>query len=186
MPTPTLTLDQFLELEETKPATEYACGRTFQKPMPTTQHGLIAQVFSVLLYPFLEQTGLGITIPELRCIFGPAGRERAYVPDLIFVTKSHYPGRGHLFRAPDLAVEVLSPDQHWPEFLDKIQFYLQNGVRLVWIVDPETRTIAVEAPGKEGQVLQAGDTLTGGDVLPGLSVSVDRIMFELDRFEPTA
>ena len=112
--------------------------------------------------------------------FRPSGRQRTYVPDLVFVSSAHLPIPRHLLRAPDIAVEVLSPDQHWPQLIDKIQFYLLNGVRLVWIIDPETRTVTIEAPGQEAQILQSGDTLTGNDVLPGFSVEIDRIMAELD------
>jgi len=72
-------------------------------------------------------------------------------------------------------VEILSPDQHLPHFLDKIQFYLLYGVRLLWIVDPATRTITIQVPNQEGRVLTTSDTLDGGDVLPGLSVAVGEI-----------
>jgi Uma2 family endonuclease len=86
------------------------------------------------------------------------------------------PRERHLHRAPDLAIEILSPDQHWPQFVDKIQFYLLHGVKLVWVIDPASRTIAVQAPGQEGRILGAGDVLDGGDVLPGFRIPVDNIL----------
>lgn len=81
----------------------------------------------------------------------------------------------HLHAAPHLAVEILSPDQHMAHFLDKIQFYLLYGVRLVWVVDPATSTVTVQAPGEEAHVLGLGDILDGGEVLPGFMVAVDEI-----------
>lgn len=170
-----LTLTKFLKLKETEPASEYACGDVFQKPMPDIPHSAIQGFLCVVLYPLLAQTGMGRAFPELRCIFGPPGRERAYVPDLVYVASAHLPSERHLHRAPDLTVEVLSPDQHWSQFLDKIQFYLLYGVSLVWVIDPATETITVETPGQEARILRSGDVLDGGDVLPGFSVAVDDI-----------
>jgi Uma2 family endonuclease len=174
-----LTLEQFLAMEETKPASEYACGEVFQKPMPDIPHSAIQGFLMVVLYPYLKQTGIGRAFIELRCIFGPPGRERIYVPDLVYVAGERIGSERHLHVAPDLAVEVLSPDQHMPAFLDKIQFYLLYGVRLVWVIDPATATVAVEAPGQEARILRSGDALDGGEVLPGFSVPVTDIFAEM-------
>jgi Uma2 family endonuclease len=176
----TLTLEKFLLQPETKPATEYACGEAFQKPMPDGPHAAIQGFLMVVLYPFLARTKLGKALPELRCIFGPPGHERTYVPDLSVVAAAHLPVRRHLLAPPLVAIEVLSPDQHRPRFLDKIQFYLLYGVQLVWVFDPETRTVSVQTPSQEARVLGTGATLSGGDVLPGFSVRVDDIFAEMD------
>ena len=71
----------------------------------------------------------------------------------------------HLFlhTEPDLAVEILSPDQYMAHILDNIRFYLLYGVRLVWVIDPATASVIVQVPGQEARVLRAGDTLNGGD-----------------------
>src|SRR5438093_3901013 len=117
-----LTLDEFLRQEETKPYSEYACGEVMQKPMPNRLHSAIQTYLVAILFPFLAQTGLGRVLTEFRCIFGPPGRERAYVPDLAFVASGRLAADLYLHAAPDLAIEILSPDQHMAEFLDKIQF----------------------------------------------------------------
>jgi Uma2 family endonuclease len=177
----TLTLDQFLGLAETKPASEYACGEVLQKPMPDVPHAAIQFFLGAVLYPFLAQTGLGRGFTELRCVFGPPGRERTYVPDLVFVSRQHLPiTQRHLHRAPDLAVEILSPDQHWAQFLDKIQFYLLHGVRLVWVIDPATSTVTVQVPGEDARILRPGDHLDGGDVLPGFSLPIAEMFAQMD------
>lgn len=174
-----LTLEQFLAMSETEPASEYACGRVFQKPMGDGPHASIQLFLGVVLYPFLAQTGMGRAFTELRCIFGPAGQQRTYVPDLVYVSIAKLPIPRHLRAAPDLAIEILSPDQHATAFLDKIQFYLLTGVRLVWVIDPATSTVMVQTPGEEARILHPGDTLDGGDVLPGFSVAVDDIFAEM-------
>jgi Uma2 family endonuclease len=174
-----LTLEQFLAIEETKPYSEYARGEVYQKPMPDGPHSAIQLFLGVLLYPFLAGTGLGRVFTELRCVFGPPGLERAYVPDVAYVSVAKLPIPRHLHAAPDLVAEVLSADQHMAQFVDKIQFYLLYGVRMVWVIDAETRTVAVQAPGKEPRILGSGDTLDGGDVLPGFSVAVDDIFAQI-------
>jgi Uma2 family endonuclease len=174
-----LTLEQFLEAKETKPASEYACGEVFQKPMPDGPHAAIQFFLAAVLHPLLARTGFGRGFTELRCIFGAPGRQRTYVPDLVYVSREKLPIPRHLHTAPDLAVEILSPDQHMPAFLDKIQFYLLYGVRLVWVIDPATSTVAVQTPGEEARILHPGDTLDGGQVLPGFSVAVDEIFAQV-------
>ncbi len=174
-----LTLDEFLRMEETKPASEYACGEAFQKPMPDVPHSAIQIFLGAVLYPFLTQTRIGRAFTELRCIFGAPGRERTYVPDLTYVARARLPSERHLHAAPDLAIEILSPDQHVAHFLDKIQFYLLYGVRLVWVIDPATATVTAQVPGEEARILSTGDTLDGGDVLPGFSVAVDDIFSQM-------
>lgn len=57
-------------------------------------------------------------------------------------------------------------------FMDKVQFYLLNGVRLVWVIDPMASEVLVLAPGQEPITLWAGEVLDGGSVLPGFSVPV--------------
>ena len=98
---------------------------------------------------------------------GPPGRERTYVPDISYVAKARLPSERHLHAAPDLAIEVLSPDQHMAHFLDKIQFYLLYGVRLVWVIDPPTRVVLVYRPDGTGARLRNGDELSGEDVVSG-------------------
>jgi Uma2 family endonuclease len=177
--TSSLTLNQFHGLEETEPASEYACGEAFQKPMPNRHHAAIQLFVGAMLLSFLQRTGLGRAFTEFRCVFGPAGRERSYVPDISVVSRERLTTDLHLHAAPDLAIEILSPDQHLPRFLDKIQFYLLYGVRLVWIIDPATETVTVEAPGQEARMLHRGETLDGGDVMPGFSLAVDDVFAQM-------
>ena len=170
--TPKLTLEQFLRDEDTEPATEFICGEAIEKPLPDWNHSTIQMYLGSLLLQFLSRTGLGRVLPEFRCIFGPPGQERAFLPDLAYVARERFPTDRFLRTAPDLAIEILSPDQNVARFLDKIHFYLLHGVRLVWVIDPAAATVAVLAPGEEARLLRAGDVLDGGEVLPGFSAPV--------------
>jgi Uma2 family endonuclease len=69
--------------------------------------------------------------------------------------------------APDLAVEVISPNDTVLELEEKIEEYLQAGVRLVWVVNPELRTLTVYRPDRTGCVVRNGEDIDGEDVIPG-------------------
>jgi Uma2 family endonuclease len=173
---PSLKLEDFLLQRETEPASEYACGRVRQKPMPDREHAAIQIFLGATILQFLARTDIGQVFTEFRCIFGPPDDQRTYVPDVSYVAREHLTADRYLYRAPDLAVEVLSPDQHTAEFESKVQFYLQDGVRLVWVVDPRASTVTVEEPEKMPRVLRGGDVLDGGPVLPGFTLAVDDIL----------
>ena len=74
--------------------------------------------------------------------------------------------------APDLAVEVLSATDRRSAALSKCGWWLEVGTALVWLVDPERRAVTVFTPDEPPRTLAEGDTLDGGDVIPGLSIPV--------------
>ena len=97
-------------------------------------------------------------------------------PDVSFIKSSRLPiaeERPYPEGAPELAVEVLSPGNE----NEKVGLYLQTGSLLVWVVDPERRTITVHRPSREPDVLGVDDQLSGEDVLPGFEYRV-RHVFE--------
>ena len=73
---------------------------------------------------------------------------------------------------PDLAVEVLSPDDRASEVLAKVEDWLGAGCEAVWVIDPKTRSVAVYRRGGAAVILKTADTLAGGDLLPGLAIPV--------------
>ncbi len=77
--------------------------------------------------------------------------------------------------APDLAVEVLSPNDTWTEVESKVAEYIQAGVRLIWIVDPDQNSITIYRPNGERSRLSATDHLSGENVLPDFSVPIAEI-----------
>jgi Uma2 family endonuclease len=79
---------------------------------------------------------------------------------------------GHCPIAPDLAVEVLSPNDLAYEVALKVSEYLRAGVRLVWVVHPEVRTVEVHRPQGAGVILHEQDELSSEDVLPGFRCRV--------------
>jgi Uma2 family endonuclease len=106
-------------------------------------------------------------------------RETLRVPDVGFIRKDRVPPVAERSRfarlAPDLVVEVLSPSDRMVDALSKVAMYLQAGVRLVWLIDPDSKTITVFRPDAAPRTMGLGDTLDGGDVLPDFGVPVAEI-----------
>lgn len=102
-------------------------------------------------------------------------------PDVAFVAKDRLSQgmTGKYFpAAPDLAVEVVSPNDTATQVQDKVQDWLRHGVRLVWVVEPKTRTVTIFRPDGSANVLQSTDTLSGEDVLVGFEFGLGRLFGE--------
>ncbi len=105
--------------------------------------------------------------------------ENMRAPDISFVRKDRLP-EGKLPKGfgrfpPDLAVEVFASDEKVSDYEEKVAEYLSWGVRLIWLVDPNTRTVTVVRANGERQVLGEKDVLTGEDVVPGFKIRVKKI-----------
>lgn len=97
-------------------------------------------------------------------------------PDAAFVAADRLPGgkspKGFFQLAPDLAVEVVSPRDRAAKLETKICDYLAAGVKLVWVVYPDSQTVHVRTPDGGGRVIPGTGTVDGGDVLPGFTCAV--------------
>jgi Uma2 family endonuclease len=97
-------------------------------------------------------------------------------PDVCFVARGRFSNevipKGHIQLAPDLAVEVVSPNDTYEEVEVKVNEYLVAGVRLVWVISPESKTIVIRRPDKTAAWLDRTDTLSGEDVVSGFSCPV--------------
>jgi Uma2 family endonuclease len=100
---------------------------------------------------------------------------RVRLPDVAFVSNARVPAERPRVPtlAPDFAAEVLSESNTREEIAQKIREYFQSGTRLVWVIDPTTRSVAVyEVAGEPERTLTVNDVLDGGEVLPGFSLPV--------------
>ena len=105
-------------------------------------------------------------------------------PDVAFLARGRLPveelARGHVTVAPDLVVEVVSPNDYVYELNKKVQEYLRAGVRLVWVIDPENRTLVVYRANRTLAAFKPEDELTGEDVIPGFRCLVQDFFQPLD------
>lgn len=98
--------------------------------------------------------------------------------DALFISHERFARRqsgGYLDVAPELVVEILSPDDRWTEVQAKLSDYFFAGVDRVWVIDPRTRKVFVHRSSGPGETLEMGQTLVDDDLLPGFSLPVAEI-----------
>ncbi|MEO8538887.1 MAG: Uma2 family endonuclease [bacterium] len=106
------------------------------------------------------------------------------MPDVAYLSRSRLkemPERGWISVPPELAVEVVSPTDQISAAEDKAQDYIRAGVDLVWVVIPSTKSVHVWRKNGERAVVRDGGTLSGEEVLPGLSIEVASLFPESDE-----
>lgn len=158
-------------------------GTLVRKPMGWLE-ALLATYIGRKLGNYAEDHDLGVVI-------GPDGFFQVFeggarAPDVSYIAFASLPG-GKLptkpipALAPDICVEVLSPGNTVKEMKRKRTEYFASGVKLVWFFHPVKRTVTVYERDDQGTVLLATDTLDGGKVVPGFTLSLSRVFGELDR-----
>lgn len=104
----------------------------------------------------------------------PWDPERVRAPDVAFIAAERLPGgklpSEFIEGAPDLAVEVLSPNDNPVDLAQRVRDYLEAGARRVWVVAPEARTVTVYRPDGTARFLREPEVLEGEEVLPGLAI----------------
>jgi len=139
------------------------------------------------------QIGLFLRDHDLGKVLGADAMMRLFpglvrAPDVTFISWERFPKDKAPIPgvAPDLAVEVLSKSNTRKEMKRKLDEYLRSGVRLVWYVDPKTRSAKVYDPAGGVRELTEADELDGGDVLPGFRLSLADWFAEAERTGPKA
>ena len=145
-------------------------------PPPGFEHGDIQLTIGILLRNYAQAHQLGRVIVEGGLIT-ERNPDTVRGPDVTFWSAERMPldqpkPRGYPEVAADLCVEVLSPGNRLREIQEKLREYFARGVRMVWIVQPEDRTVTVYRSVDEGHLLHESATLMGEDVLPGFSCQV--------------
>jgi Uma2 family endonuclease len=144
---------------------------------------LLAMALGAYLREFVLPRKLGIVLGEGGTLRILLGQVRA--PDVCFISRDRLPG-GKLPKAPipglvpDLASEILSASNTPGEMERKLRDYFSAGVRLVWYIDPPTRTAVAYTAPDQGIELTEADSLDGGEVLPGFKLALSKLFAELD------
>ncbi|MGD1902079.1 MAG: Uma2 family endonuclease [Geitlerinemataceae cyanobacterium] len=144
----TATLEQFLALPETEPASEFSHGNARQKPMPQGRHSYLQLELASLINQSLRRPKIARAGTELRCTFG----DRSIVPDIAVFSWDRIPrdrdGRvsNRFDGAPDWTIEILSIGQPSLRPTKNILHCLEHGCELGWLIDPEDLTVLVYAP----------------------------------------
>ncbi|MDB5309617.1 MAG: hypothetical protein JWO38_3819 [Gemmataceae bacterium] len=157
---------------EPKRLVELVDGILVEKPTGCLE-GLLAAVLGSILLTFVRSRTLGLVGGPDAIMRLKEGQDR--LPDISYTAWASLPADdAHLkavaVYAPDLAVEILSAGNTRKEIERKRREYFAAGTKLVWIVDPDDRTVAVFTDPDTHTLLTAADTLDGGTVLPGFTL----------------
>lgn len=177
-----VTAEEFARLQDRDHRWELVEGRVIKMSPPGARHGVIAARMAMFLGLYAQSRQLGVVLVEggYRLASNP---DTVRGPDLSFVRRERIPGSGIPVGfwpgAPDLVVEIVSPDNRQPEIRSKVHQYLRLGTELVWVVEPDDHYVAVHDAPDTTRILRIGDTLDGGVVLAGFRCEVEAIFAEL-------
>jgi Uma2 family endonuclease len=142
-------------------------------------HGLVAMNLGAELAVYAKRLRAGGVFAAETGFTLATNPDTVRAPDVAFVARKRMPPpgtTGYPALAPDLAVEVLSPDDRPGEVLAKVADWLSAGTRLIWVVDPERRLARVYRHDGTEQIVTAADALDGEDVLPGFSCPLASVL----------
>ncbi len=158
-------------------------GTLVEKAMGYTE-SFLAGTLLMLLRQFVDPRNLGL-------VTGPDGMMRLFpglirISDVAFASWDRIPNRKFPREpipdvVPDLAIEVLSEGNTKTEMAKKCRDYFSAGVRLVWLIDPSTQTVAVHRGLNDVSIIDDSQALDGGDVLPGLLIPLGPLFADLNR-----
>ena len=148
--------------------------------MPAGQrHGKIVARLVAALVNFAEARRLGTVVASDSGVWLERDPDTVREPDIAFTSVERLPldedVAGYAEVVPDLVVEIASPSDSRREVHDKARMWLSHGVRLVWAVHPEARTVDVHRPDRDVETLGEQDVLDGLDVLPDFTCDVSGV-----------
>ena len=172
-----VTIEEFERLPDDASRLELVRGHVVREPPAGFEHGGIAASITTCLTTYARQHALGRVVTDEPgfVLFDDPPTVRA--PDVAFVARDRLPAdpRGFPRLAPDLAVEIVSPSNTLVEIQEKVFDYLDAGTRLVWVVEPRTRSVTAYRSLKEIRLLTGDEEVDGADVLPGLQLKVSEL-----------
>jgi Uma2 family endonuclease len=175
--TNTISLDEFLALPETKPASEYINGSIYQKPMPYFQHSTFQAEIASCINQIGKRKKAAFAFPELRCNFSGI----SIVPDVAVLRWQNIPFQtngwiaNEVPLAPDWVIEILSPLQSPLRVMNKIGSAITNGSQLGWLILPAKELIMVYVGDQIPETKKGSDILPVLDVLNDWQVTVDDV-----------
>ncbi|MEA5601295.1 Uma2 family endonuclease [Nostoc sp. UHCC 0252] len=165
-PTTVISVEEFLQLPETKPASEYFNGQVHQKTMPQGKHSTLQIELASAINQVAKPKKLAYAFTELRCTFSGL----SIVPYIAVFEWERIPldAKGSIANKfeipPDWIIEILSPEQSPNRVIRKITFSIQNGAKLGWLLDSADESIVIFEPNKLPELKEQQD------ILPVLSV----------------
>jgi len=175
-----ITGEELLAMGDIGPC-ELVNGKIVKKWYASVRHGAIESNIDYELGMFVRLHKLGRVSEGEVGIYTRRDPDTVRGADIAFISNERLSKRGKsgfVDVAPDLVVEILSPDDRWNEVMQKLEEYLGIGARVVWIVDPETESVFAYRSMTDVRRFEKSDALTADEVLPGFSASVAELFEE--------
>jgi Uma2 family endonuclease len=173
-----LTADDLLRLYSKGVRGELIRG-VLHETMPTgQQHGVIAANLSFELLSFIRPRQLGFVTTSDSGVLLERDPDTVREPDVAFFSNAHgatQPTPKYAEQSPDLVVEIVSPSDKLGNIRAKAEMWLSFGVRLIWVVHPDSRSVDIHRSGQSVESIGDDGQLDGLDVLPGFSCPVSSI-----------
>ena len=158
---------------------ELVRGRLVVREPPGSWHGQISARLALRVGEYVQRHALGGVFAQDTGFKIAVDPDTVRAPDLAFVARDRMgriARRGYAELAPDLVIEVLSPEDRPGEVLAKVGDWLDAGTRLVWVIDPERLEARIYRCDGTLALLDDDGTLEGEDVLPGFGCSLRDIL----------
>ena len=170
-----LSADDLYAMPEHGGRNELVQGELIKMSPASTKHGSIAMRLAGHLWNFVVPNDLGELYAAETGFMLTQNPDTVRAPDVAFILRERIPDEGVPVTgfwaiAPDLVGEVISPHDRSSDVQQKVNDYLAAGVRLIWLVDPQTQTVTVYQSREQVHILLINDSLDGADVLPGFSL----------------
>jgi Uma2 family endonuclease len=159
-------------------------GRVVEVSRPGERHAIVCLNVGYVLASYIRQRRKGYAGSNDAGILWERDPDTVRGPGLFFYDENRrykdYNPR-YSDQPPTLVVEVISPNDKMNRVVKRVTQFLKWGVKLVWVIDPEERTIAVYETGRTPEVFDADQELTGGMVLPDFRCRVDALFYTAEE-----
>ena len=169
-----ITGEELSKMPEAEPC-ELIEGRIVRMSPTSHIHGRIETRFASRLSSFVEAARLGQVLSGEVGIYIRRQPDTIRAADAAYISSARYAqsrSESYLDVAPELIVEVLSPDDAWQAVMRKLADYFSIGVQVVWVADPQARTVYAYRSATEAKQFTESDTLTAPEILPGFTLPV--------------
>jgi len=173
-----VTCDEFERIAHDLGPCELIDGEIIQLSPGGFDHSFSSSKIDRILGDFVEKNDLGWVLGNEAGLRIREDLPRSFGADVLFISYKRIPRekrpKGFLRIAPELIVEVLDDDASWKKIYKKIDDYHEFGVDMVWVADPNTRTVKIFPRRGKPTIVHEGEQIDGGKILPGFKVAIAR------------
>lgn len=173
-----LTIDEFSKLPSNNRQQELVRGKVIEMNLPRPKHGFICTEIAAILREFVKPKKLGRVFSNDSGVITERDPDSLRGPDVGYYSFARVPpgeiSDDYFEVVPELAFEVVSPDDRWSKILEKVAEYLEAGVTVVCVADPRNKSIQIHRADQPAEHLREDDVLEFPDVLQGFSCKVSQ------------